>query len=195
MQFTMQQVLGLSGGAGGQGVAAGENDILAAFRMPSIIPVHDEFGGYAGTASKGFNNPRNPVASREGLGNNRQHQVGGFGNVYVEFDPIPGLTLRSSLGGNYTSSNSRSYGRWQYENSENNSAFSFSQNQGYSFGWTFTQPGGSVIPCTGRNLRQTIRHARDAKASRLGCHLGAPTALETAPPSAQAAADAPGTRG
>ena len=138
MQFTMQQVLGLGGQAGGQGVAADENDILAAFRMPSIIPVYDEFGGYAGTASKGFNNPRNPVASREGLGNNRQHQVGGFGNVYVEFDPIPGLTLRSSLGGNYNSANSRGYGRWQYENSENNSAFSFSQNQVFSFGWTFT---------------------------------------------------------
>jgi TonB-dependent starch-binding outer membrane protein SusC len=138
MQFTLQKVLGLGGGNGGQGVAADENDILSAFRMPSIIPVYDVFGGYAGTASKGFNNPRNPVASRRGLDNNQAHQVGGFGNVYIEFDPIPGLTLRSSVGGNYNNVNSRGYSRWQYENSENNSAFGFNQSQGYSFGWTFT---------------------------------------------------------
>jgi hypothetical protein len=66
LQFTYRQVLGQGGGNGGQGVAADENDILQAFRMPSIIPVYDEFGGYAGTASRGFNNPRNPVASRDG---------------------------------------------------------------------------------------------------------------------------------
>ena len=138
MQFTLQKVLGLTGGGGGQGVAADENDILAAFRMPSIIPVYDVFGGYAGTASKGFNNPRNPVANREGLNNNQAHQVGGFGNVYMEWDPIPGLTLRTSIGGNYNNFNTRGYTRWQYENSENNSAFGFNQNQGYSFGWTFT---------------------------------------------------------
>lgn len=138
MQFTLQKVLGLGGGGGGQGVAADENDILAAFRMPSIIPVYDEFGGYAGTASKGFNNPRNPVASRAGLADNQAHQVSGFGNVYLEWDPTPGLTLRTSIGGNYNSFQSRNYTRWQYENSENNSAFGFNQNQGYSFGWTFT---------------------------------------------------------
>ena len=138
MQFTLQKVLGLTGGGGGQGVAADENDILAAFRMPSIIPVYDVFGGYAGTASKGFNNPRNPVANREGLANNQSHQAGAFGNIYIEFDPMPGLTLRSSIGGNYSSSNSRGYTRWQYENSENNSAFGFNQSQSYSFGWTFT---------------------------------------------------------
>ncbi|MBC8154775.1 MAG: TonB-dependent receptor plug domain-containing protein, partial [Bacteroidetes bacterium] len=66
IQFTYLQVLGQSGDAengNGTNVASSENDILQAFRMPSIIPVYDEFGGYAGTAAKGFNNPRNPVAN------------------------------------------------------------------------------------------------------------------------------------
>jgi len=30
--------------------------------MPTIIPVYDVKGGYAGTAAPGFNNPGNPVA-------------------------------------------------------------------------------------------------------------------------------------
>lgn len=138
VQFTYRSVLGLQGDNGGAGVADDENEYLAAFRMPSIIPVYDEFGGYAGTVAKGFNNPRNPVAAREGLNNNKAFDVFGFGNVYLEFDPIPGLTLRTSIGGDYRSYFGLGYGRWQYENSENNSAFSFNQFQGYNYGWTFT---------------------------------------------------------
>lgn len=138
IQMTYRSVNGLGGANGGQGVAADENDILSAFRMPSIIPVYDEFGGYAGTVAKGFNNPRNPVANRDGQKDNKAFGTGVLGNVYAELDVIPGLTLRTSFGGNYGSFFSKSYGRWQYENSENNSAFSFNQSQSYSYSWTFT---------------------------------------------------------
>jgi TonB-dependent starch-binding outer membrane protein SusC len=138
MQITYRETLGLSGGNGGQGVAADENDILSAFRMPSIIPVYDVFGGYAGTVAKGFNNPRNPVASRDGQANNTGFSTSGYGNIFMEWDPIPGLTLRTSIGGNYSSYAGRGYSRWQYENSENNSAFGYNQFNGYSFAWTFT---------------------------------------------------------
>ena len=138
LQATYRSVLGQGGGSGGQGVAADENDILQAFRMPSIIPVYDEFGGYAGTAAKGFNNPRNPVANQDGQANNRNFNSNIFGNLYAEYDPIPGLTLRSSLGGQYNSFYGVGYGRLQYENSENNSAFTFNENGGYSFAWVLT---------------------------------------------------------
>ncbi|MES2794374.1 MAG: SusC/RagA family TonB-linked outer membrane protein, partial [Bacteroidota bacterium] len=132
------QNLGQGGGAGGQGVAADENDILQAFRMPSIIPVYDEFGGYAGTASKGFNNPRNPVANQNGNINNRSFNGVANGNVYLELDPIPGLTLRTSLGGAYNNSYNWGYTRLQYENSENNSAFGYNEGGGFSLAWTLT---------------------------------------------------------
>ncbi|WP_394333994.1 SusC/RagA family TonB-linked outer membrane protein [Chryseolinea serpens] len=138
MQFTYLSKLGLSGAGGGQGISADENDILSAFRMPSIIPIYDEFGGYAGTAAKGFNNPRNPVANRDGQANNTGFQVQGFGNTYLEWDIIPGLTARTSIGGAYNSYSYHNYSRWQYENSENNSSYQFSQGQGYSLSWTFT---------------------------------------------------------
>ena len=78
IQATYRSVLGQGGAAGGQGVAADENDVLQAFRMPSIIPVYDVFGGYAGTAAKGFNNPRNPVANREGQKDNGAFRISRF---------------------------------------------------------------------------------------------------------------------
>ena len=62
----------ITGGNGGTAAyAADENDILLAFREPPIIPVYNAFGGYAGTAAPGFNNPRNPVANRDRM--LRQH--------------------------------------------------------------------------------------------------------------------------
>lgn len=138
LQFTYRSVRGQDGDNGGQGVAANENDILAAFRMPSIIPVYDEFGGYAGTAAKGFNNPRNPVASRDGQFNNTNFQAQAFGNLYVEVDPIDNLTLRSSIGGQYNGQYGVGYGRLQYENSENNSATSYNEFSNYAFSWVLT---------------------------------------------------------
>ncbi|WP_460638218.1 SusC/RagA family TonB-linked outer membrane protein [Larkinella harenae] len=138
LQFTYRSVVGQMGGNGGQGVAADENPILGAFRMPSIIPIYDEFGGYAGTAAKGFNNPRNPVAERDNLKNNHAFNGNAFGNVYLEYDPIPGLTLRSSLGGQYDNFYNVGYSRIQYENSENNGSFGYNEGSGYVFRWTFT---------------------------------------------------------
>ncbi|MDH5602356.1 MAG: SusC/RagA family TonB-linked outer membrane protein, partial [Cyclobacteriaceae bacterium] len=138
LQFTYLQILGLSGGGGGSGSADDENDILSAFRMPTIIPVRDEFGGWAGTAAKGFNNPRNPIADRTGQANNRGFDAQGFGNMYLEFNPIEDITLRSSLGGGYSSGYWYWYGRRQYENSENNSAFSYGEGSWYNLNWVVT---------------------------------------------------------
>ncbi|EAZ80616.1 SusC/RagA family TonB-linked outer membrane protein [Algoriphagus machipongonensis] len=137
-QATYRQVLGQTGGNGGRGVSADENDILQAFRMPSIIPVYDEFGGYAGTAARGFNNPRNPIANRDGLENNRNFNANIFGNVYAEYDILDDLTFRTSIGGQYNNYYYWNYSRLQYENSENNSSFGYSEGSGFNFQWVFT---------------------------------------------------------
>jgi TonB-linked SusC/RagA family outer membrane protein len=138
LQFTYRQTTLLLGGGGGAGVSDDENDILAAFRMPSIIPVYDVFGGYAGTRAKGFNNPRNPVANHDRQKDNRGFEGSAFGNVYLEYDPIPNLTLRTSIGGRYAATYFWNYFARQYENSENNSAVTYGEGAGFVFGWTFT---------------------------------------------------------
>ena len=138
LQFTYRQVLGQGGGNNGNGVAADENAILSAFRMPSIIPVYDEYGGYAGTAAKGFNNPRNPVAERDGVANDRGFGAGGLGNLYLEIEPIDNLTIRSSIGGTFGSSFYKYYSRLQYENSENNASFAYGEGSSHFLNWTFT---------------------------------------------------------
>lgn len=118
--------------------ASDENEVLSAFRMPPIIPVYNSFGGYAGTAAPGFNNPRNPVADRQARANDNAFTITGFGNAYLEYDVIPSLTLRSSIGGQYFTNYFNSYGRVQYENSENNTTYTYNEGARYGLSWTFT---------------------------------------------------------
>ncbi|GAB3571111.1 TonB-dependent receptor [Spirosoma luteolum] len=119
-------------------VAFDENDILLAFRMAPIVPVYNSFGGYAGTAAPGFNNARNPVANRQGAANNLNYNLYVFGNAYLEYDVIPDLTLRSSLGGTYFANYNNAYNRSQYENSENNTNFVYNEGANVGLAWTFT---------------------------------------------------------
>ncbi|MBC6993745.1 TonB-dependent receptor [Neolewinella lacunae] len=138
LQITHRRTDGQIGDAGGAGSADDENSILGAFRMNPIIPVYDEFGGYAGTRAPGFNNPRNPVAERDGVANNRGFSNRIFGNVYVEVEPVQDLIFRSSFGGGFIGFHSNFYSRQTYENSENNGSFGYGENQGYFNDWTWT---------------------------------------------------------
>lgn len=138
IQATYRAVRQLQGGGGGAGSSDDENIILTASRMSPIIPIRNEFGGYAGTAAPGFNNARNPIANIEGNENDRNFEVQIFGNVYLEYEPIENLVLRTSFGGSYSNFNQWGYTRRQYENSENNAAFSYNQLQHYSTNWVWT---------------------------------------------------------
>ncbi len=138
IQATYISRRGLLGGVGGQGAANDENQFTGALRMPSIIPVYDAFGGYAGTQARGFNNPRNPVAERDRSSDNGGFGFGLIGNIYAEFDLLENLTLRSSFGGNLGLNYFNFYNRPSYENSENQSTFSYGEGSGFGRGWTFT---------------------------------------------------------
>ncbi|WP_375444181.1 SusC/RagA family TonB-linked outer membrane protein [uncultured Fibrella sp.] len=139
LQATYIDNSGQVGGNAGQNLSQEESEILTAFRMAPIIPVYDVFGGYAGTAAKGFNNPANPVASRDGAKNNRNFNIGFFGNAYLEYDILPDLTVRSSIGGSLTNYYNKTTTRNTYENAEgNNGGFRINEGAGYNIAWTFT---------------------------------------------------------
>ena len=72
-----------------------------AMRENPIIPVFDIRGNFAGSAPKGLNNPRNPVALESNSRNDRTLAGRLFGNVYGEVDLLKDLTFRTSFGGDY----------------------------------------------------------------------------------------------
>ena len=145
IQVTYRSARNLLGNAGGSGSSDDENEFLTASRMSPIIPVFDEFGGYAGTRASGFNNAANPVASLDGRQNNRAFQTAIFGNVYLEFEPIENLVLRTSFGGNHNATNLRGYSRITYENKENNSSFGYNQYSNFNTNWILTNTANYKI--------------------------------------------------
>lgn len=117
-----------------------ENQLNFAYRMPTIIPVYDVNGGYAGTAAPGFNNPANPVANLQRLNsnNNKFNSTNIFGNAYAEVDPIDHLTIRSSFGGTLTNGYLANYNIRTYENAENTSSNIYSEAYVQRLSWVFT---------------------------------------------------------
>ena len=139
LQFTYRSVVGGFGGNGGIGGADDESEILSAYRMPTVIPVFDEFGSYASTKAGGFNNPRNPVRRQVlNQGEDKGYNANAFGNFYVLLKPVKGLTLKSSIGGRYDNFNFVNYNFRYLGDSEPEASNSFSEGNSYVFSWVFT---------------------------------------------------------
>jgi len=139
LQFTYRSVRGQAGGNGGLGIAGDESVILSAYRMPTAIPVFDDFGSYASTKAGGFNNPRNPVRQimRNNL-NDNNYNANAFGNIYVEYEPIKDLIIKSSLGGQFNSSAFKNYNYRYLGDSEPEASDSFSEGSNYVFSYVLT---------------------------------------------------------
>lgn len=138
-QATYRSARAIFGGGGGVEVADDESEVLSAYRMPTILPVFDEFGSYASTRAAGFNNPRNPVRRLvKNQGDDQTYGVGGFGNVYVNLKPIEGLLIRSSLGGAYNNGHFVNYDFRYLGDSEPEASDAFQEGSSYNFQWVFT---------------------------------------------------------
>ncbi|WP_400073624.1 SusC/RagA family TonB-linked outer membrane protein [Zobellia russellii] len=138
-QATYRSIRGGYGGDGGVSGADDESVLLSAYRMPTIIPVYDEFGSFASTRAKGFNNPRNPVRQlKTNDSQDKNFSLAAFGNLYALLKPFEGLTIRSSIGGQYLNYYNVNYGFKYLGDSEPEASNSFSEGSGYVFSYTFT---------------------------------------------------------
>jgi TonB-linked SusC/RagA family outer membrane protein len=151
IQFTYSSIQGQQGGNNGQGSADDESQLLSAYRMPTVIPVYDEFGSFASTRAAGFNNPRNPVRTLiNDVQNDQGYGFGGFGNVYLEVDPIKNLTLRSSLGGSLSNNYYYGYNYKYLGDSEPQASDSFNEGAGFGLSWVLTNTANYKLDL-GRN--------------------------------------------
>jgi len=139
LQFTYRSVRGQAGANNGLGIASDESVILSAYRMPTIIPVYDEFGSFASTTAAGFNNPRNPVRQRllNDI-NDNSYNANAVGNVYLEYEPIKDLVLKTSIGGQFNNFFFKNYNYRYMGDSEPEASNSFSEGGNYSFAWVYT---------------------------------------------------------
>jgi TonB-linked SusC/RagA family outer membrane protein len=109
-----------------------------AFREQPIIPVRDIMGNYGGGYGQGLGNANNPVAIQERSRNNRGLSNRLFGNMFLEIDFLKEFTFRSSFGGELYSGAFRSFAFPTYENQENTTTNSYTENSFAGFNWTFS---------------------------------------------------------
>lgn len=115
------------------------NAINAAYRMPSIVPVYDIMGNFAGGGSQSLGNAPNPVAimarTKDYKGNESQTN----GNMFVEVDFLKNFTVRSSFGGTLNNFYRNFFTYTAYENAENSqNPNSYIENYGYNNSYNFT---------------------------------------------------------
>ncbi|PQA60022.1 TonB-dependent receptor [Siphonobacter curvatus] len=108
------------------------------FRMQPIIPVYDIRGNYAGSYGYQLGNAKNPVAIQERARNNKGLSNRLFGNMYIEADFLKDFVARSSFGGEIFSGAFNSFAFPEYENSENVTNNSYTENTFSGFNWTWT---------------------------------------------------------
>lgn len=121
------------------GILVEGSAIGMAMRENPIIPVYDINGNYAGSAPKGLNNPRNPVATQKNTADDRGLAGRLFGNVYGEVDLLNNLTFRTSFGGEYYSGWSHKYLRPDFYNAEPQYTVpSYSEDSYTGNNWTWT---------------------------------------------------------
>ena len=133
LSVAYSEQVGIAGGIMGTG-----NAISMAFRMPSIIPVYDVGGNFAGTRATGFNNPDNPVAMQVRNKDNKSRGLRILAGAYLEVDILEGLTAKTAFNVNLaTTFENKNFSIRNIEASEPSAADALSQRADNSLNWTW----------------------------------------------------------
>ncbi|MDB5020491.1 MAG: SusC/RagA family TonB-linked outer membrane protein [Pedobacter sp.] len=109
-----------------------------AYRMPTIVPVYDIAGNFAGSKGSQLGNAQNPLAFLYRAKDNLNKSNFFFGNAFGEVDIIKGLTAKTSFGLRYENYNGITLGYPNLEFSEGSNTNNLGEYQGYTTEWTWT---------------------------------------------------------
>ncbi|GGD55550.1 SusC/RagA family TonB-linked outer membrane protein [Emticicia aquatilis] len=88
-----------------------QNAVSGSYKHHPLLPVYDIAGFYSGSRGANLGNNSNPYATLARAADNRRYRLRGFGNVYGEYDILPFLTAKTSLGIDITTQRELSIGR------------------------------------------------------------------------------------
>lgn len=114
-----------------------QNAVSGSYKHHPLLPVYDIAGFYSGSRGANLGNNSNPYATLARSADNRRYRLRGFGNIYGEYDILPFLTAKTSLGIDITTERQLSIGRANpeyIEGSFNNGSESRSQ---YEYQWVW----------------------------------------------------------
>ncbi|MCF6222520.1 MAG: TonB-dependent receptor [Flavobacteriaceae bacterium] len=111
-----------------------------AIRMNPLIPVRDENGAYAGSYSNsyGLSVGENPVARAYRDRNDYLKNFGLFGDAYLSYDILDGLTFKTTIAGAMNALDQRDFTALNPEHSEPLTVNLLRERDSNSYSWVFT---------------------------------------------------------
>tara|TARA_R110002050_G_scaffold149169_1_gene275547 strand:- start:21714 stop:25202 length:3489 start_codon:yes stop_codon:yes gene_type:complete len=115
--------------------------VYGAYKYPSVAPVHDLDGNFAGSF---INDSGNPLANLYYNQDNTHKRLKVFGNVFAELEIIDGLKVKSNVGIDYGSYNRRSFSPKYTETGAQNpkTISSLTTSNNWKFDWVWTNTIG-----------------------------------------------------
>lgn len=139
LQYSYEEFYGVGVNPNVSGDYQGEGSALGfSYRIPTIIPVYDIMGNFAGSRGDKLGNAQNPLSLLYRAKDNKNKRNFFFGNAYAEVDILDGLTAKTSFGIRYENYGSISVTYPNLEFSEGSNANSLSETQGSNRDWTWT---------------------------------------------------------
>jgi TonB-linked SusC/RagA family outer membrane protein len=114
------------------------NQINPALRSSPLIPLFDDEGRFAGTGAQGTGNSRSPLALLERGKNDFNKLFRVFGDVYVSYEIVDGLTAKSTFGGNIEAFNRRAFQALDPEHGEPLGTNTLAQQTVNNTSWVWT---------------------------------------------------------
>ncbi|WNJ17660.1 TonB-dependent receptor [Pontibacter sp. G13] len=115
-----------------------ENPISMALRMPSIVPVYDDNGNFAGSGVGGVGNAQNPVAELTRNADDYVDRLRLLANAYLTAEIVEGLTFRSTIGVQYNTQYGVDYSIQNPEAAEPRSSNALNEGSNYYGAWTWS---------------------------------------------------------
>lgn len=111
--------------------------VYAAYKYPSVAPVHDLDGNFAGSF---INDSGNPLANLYNNRDNTHKRLKIFGNVFAELEIIDGLKVKSNFGIDYNNYNRRNFSPKYTETGAQNptTISSLTSSNNWKFDWVWT---------------------------------------------------------
>jgi TonB-linked SusC/RagA family outer membrane protein len=138
-QYSYSEGIGLGVNPNVSGEYQDEGSAISwAYRMPTIVPVYDIRGNFAGSRGSLLGNAQNAVGVLYRAKDNVNKSNFFFGNAFAEADIIPGLVARTNFGLRYENYNGLSIVYPNLEFSEGSNTNNLNEYQGYTTEWTWT---------------------------------------------------------
>ncbi len=111
--------------------------VYDAYKYPSIAPVYDVDGNFAGAF---LSDIRNPYADLFHSQDNTHKRLKVFGNIFAELEIIEGLKIKTNFGADYSSYNRRSFSPKFIETGAHNPSniSTLSTSNSWKFDWVWT---------------------------------------------------------